>query len=555
MPPGLSVRRAVDRLSRLPGVRYAEPNYIVTADQLPNDPYFGQLWGMASINAPQAWDLGTNASNVLVAVIDSGIDYNHPDLNANIWRNPLQVPCFSTPPPCAPFCPPWRGCDYVNNDTDAMDDLGHGTHVAGTIGAVGNNGVGVTGVAWRVKLVPIKFLDAGGFGTSEGAIQAIDFAIRIGADIANNSWGGSGASIAMAEVIEEAAGAGMLFVASAGNSALDTDYFPQFPAKYSSRNVVSVAALAPSNEFWYLSNYGKHTVDLGAPGQGVLSTFPGAQYVSLSGTSMAAPHVSGAAALLLARQPYADVRSLKQLILDHVTPEPLIADQTATGGRLNAFIPDASYQPQLDDLAFPAVRTGLSAQLTLFLTNPLGEPPLTINKIETYTGAFSASPPPSGPLMPGQTHVITVTFQPTGAGLLEDTLTVATDNPDWPVLESALKGVGGAPSSIEVQPAALDVDSDGGHAVLVPFTLWTGHATLPVGYTIAIDYPGESGFIAPPSPGSLAPSSGDIVNFLFVADVVPPGGYTATIVVTFGAPFNQSVSIPVTFEGARLPPM
>ncbi len=554
LPRGVSVPAAIERVSALPQIRYAEPNFIVFQTQQPDDPNFGLLWGMLNINAPQAWDIATDASQVLVAVIDTGIDYNHPDLKHNIWRNPQRVPCNAGDPPCL-ICPVFRGCDYVNGDDDAMDDRGHGTHVAGTIGARGNNGIGVTGVAWRVQLVPIKFLDAGGFGTTADACKAIDFAIRIGADVANNSWVCGTASLALAEVIEEAADAGMLFVAAAGNAGVNTDVVGFYPADYASRNVISVAAIDMGNKLASFSNYGISTVDLGAPGVNIFSTWPGNRYAYLSGTSMATPHVVGTAALVRARQPFMDVRSLKALLLDNVTPEEALQGVTVTGGRLNAFIADTSYEPQLEDLSFAPTGVGRSSQLTLAVTNPVGAPPLRILKITTDTSVFSTSPPPAGALMPGETHLVTVTFSPVGNGLFEDTLLVSTDNPEWNSLSSHLSGVGGAVGAVDVQPSSLTVDSENGHAVLATLTLWNGHATSAVDFDFDVIYHDEPNFISGPTPGTLPPSSGAEVGLLFDSHAVSPGLHKATIVITFGPPFEESLSVPVTFLGRKPSPL
>jgi subtilisin family serine protease len=349
---------AAERLRRNKHVRYAEPNAIIHADalsSLPNDPAFGQLWGLDNtgqvvsfvagvagddIAAPEAWATTTGSSNVVVAVIDTGIDYNHPDLAANIWVNPGEN--------CAGcrnngidddhngYVDDWRGWDFLNHDNNPLDDNGHGTHVAGTIGAVGNNGIGVTGVDWTVSLMPLKFIGADGTGTLADAVSAILYASNSGARIMNASWGTSDFSQALLDAIRVADGAGSLFVAAAGNNFSDTDAHPNYPSSYEVPNVISVAATDNRDQRAWFSNYGARSVDLAAPGVGIYSTWPGASYQSLDGTSMAAPYVSGAAALVDAAFPSATAVGTKALLLRTVDPVASLNGRATTGGRLDA---------------------------------------------------------------------------------------------------------------------------------------------------------------------------------------------------------------------------
>ena len=348
---------AIGRLRRDPAVRYAEPNFLLHATDarvVPDDPGFQNLWGLdnfgqtvnfvpgmpdADIDAPEAWAATTGSPDVTVGVVDTGIDYTHPDLAANVWLNPGEN-C----PGCRNdgidndhdgYVDDWRGWDFVNNDNDPMDDHGHGTHVSGTIGAVGNNGIGVAGVNWQVKLMALKFLDASGSGTTADAIRATLYAADEGAVATNNSYGGDGYSQAFADAIAYADSRGSLFVAAAGNSSLNTDSSPNYPSSYALPNVISVAATNSSDGLAWFSNYGKRSVDLGAPGDNVYSTVPGASYAFESGTSMATPHVTGAAALLKSRFPNASDVGTKALLLRSVDPLPSLAGRTTTGGRLN----------------------------------------------------------------------------------------------------------------------------------------------------------------------------------------------------------------------------
>ncbi|MGQ9810917.1 MAG: S8 family serine peptidase, partial [bacterium] len=330
-------------------VEYIEPDYVVNAIEVPNDPMFNQLWGLhntgqtggtadADIDAVEAWDIFTGSSDALVVVIDTGTDYNHADLAANMWVNPNEIPGNGIDDDGNGFVDDVRGWDFYNNDNDPMDDNGHGTHCAGTIGAVGNNGTGVVGVNWTVKIMPVKFLSSGGSGYTSGAVQSIQYALTIpGVKVMSNSWGGGGYSQALYDAIVEAYNAGVLFVCAAGNSAVNTDTSPMYPACYDVPNVMSIAATDHNDQLASFSNWGPTTVDLGAPGVDVVSTLPGNSYGSLSGTSMATPHVSGVAALIWGRFPSMTVDQVKALIMNSVDPIPSLAGKCVTGGRLNAF--------------------------------------------------------------------------------------------------------------------------------------------------------------------------------------------------------------------------
>ncbi len=329
-------------------VEYIEPDYVVSALDIPNDPMFSQLWGLhntgqtggrpdADIDAVEAWDVFTGSPNVLVVVIDTGIDYNHPDLAANMWVNPGEIPGNGIDDDGNGYIDDVRGWDFYNNDNDPIDDNGHGTHCAGTIGAVGNNGIGVVGVNWTVKIMPVKFLGAGGSGYTSGAISSIQYALTIpGVRVMSNSWGGGGYSQALRDAIQQAYNAGVLFVCAAGNSAANTDVSPMYPACYDVPNVMSIAATTHQDSLASFSNWGPTTVDLGAPGEDILSTLPGNSYGTLSGTSMATPHVSGVAALIWGRFPTMTVDQVKALIMNSVDRIPALAGKCVTGGRLNA---------------------------------------------------------------------------------------------------------------------------------------------------------------------------------------------------------------------------
>jgi serine protease len=346
----------IDKLSRRPDVEFVEPDYVVQAEQTaPADPFFGSLWGLANvgqmiqgstgtygadIGATRAWDISSGSRANVVAVIDTGIDYTHPDLAANLWTAPrsftvkvgnIQVTCAAGT----------HGFNAITNTCDPRDDNGHGTHVSGTIGATGNNSVGVAGVNWVASIMAAKFLDAKGSGFTSDAINAIEFIIQAKSALStaanvrvlSNSWGGGGFSQALLDEINRANGANMLFVAAAGNTGTNNDTSPFHPASYTASNVLSVAATDNNDHLASFSNYGMSTVHLGAPGVNVLSTWPGGGYGWLSGTSMAVPQVSGGAALALAACSFTTTAALKNALLAGV--DTFLGGWTITGGRLN----------------------------------------------------------------------------------------------------------------------------------------------------------------------------------------------------------------------------
>src|SRR5262245_23617503 len=350
---GRSTVEAIERLRRNPAVEYAEPDYIVEAALAPADPSYPLLWGLhnigqtggvpgADIGAEAAWTITVGDRSVLVGVLDSGIDYYHPDLRDNIWTNPGEIPGNNLDDDHNGFVDDVHGWDFVSDDGDPMDDFGHGTHVAGTIGALGDNDQGVVGVAWRVSLVPLKFLNASGNGSTSDAVAAINYAIDIGVDVLNNSWGSYDVSQTLMDAIRDAEASNIVFVCAAGNNGSNNDVLPFYPASYAIGNVISVAATDNTDRKAVFSNYGFGSVDLGAPGVDIFSTLPQAHYGSLSGTSMAAPHVSGVAALLRAIAPDMPVSEVRQKILDGAVRLSGLTGLVATGGRLSAFFPMAT---------------------------------------------------------------------------------------------------------------------------------------------------------------------------------------------------------------------
>lgn len=336
---GKSVLQAVDDCKKDPNVEYAEPNYIYRAFVVPNDPRFSQLYGMDKIDAPEAWDKQTGSASVIVGVIDTGVDTDHDDLSANIWNNPGETgngkENNGVDDDGNGFVDDWRGWDFINNDNNPFDDNDHGTHVSGTIGAQGNNNLGVVGVNWQVSIMPLKFLGANGSGTTDDAVEAIIYGANNGAKVLSNSWGGGGRSQALEDAIKFARDQGVLFVAAAGNESSNNDSFPTYPANYEVDNLISVAASTESDSRAGFSNWGVKTVHLAAPGNNILSTVPQDRYETLSGTSMATPHVSGAAALVWAQFPSLTYTQVKTRLLGSVDRSSTWADRVITGGRLN----------------------------------------------------------------------------------------------------------------------------------------------------------------------------------------------------------------------------
>jgi subtilisin family serine protease len=356
LPDGETVEEALERYRTSGLVEFAEPDYKLHASILPNDPHFlsGLQWSLRNsttgrdIHAPEAWDTATSASNIVVAVIDTGIRYTHQDLAANMWVNPDEVPGNGFDDDRNGFVDDMHGINTIMRNGNPMDDGDHGTHVAGIIGAVGNNGRGVAGVAWKVKLMACKFLDANGDGDTSDAIDAIDYAREKGAQVINGSFGGVDYSSALYTAIQSARNAGIIFVAAAGNDTINLDQLPIYPACYALDNIVVVGGTSRSDTLdTGYSNYGASSVDLCAPGTGIYSTWGTSDtaYMSSTGTSMATPHVAGAIALMRARFPSLSHGQIIARLLGSVDALPGLAGKCKTGGRLNlamALGPDPS---------------------------------------------------------------------------------------------------------------------------------------------------------------------------------------------------------------------
>ena len=352
VPPGQSTEWAMTHFRSLPEVLAVQPNYIRRAIATPNDPFWtgGQLWGLQKIRANAVWDgLSIGDPSVVIANIDTGVDYTHPDLAANMWRNPGEIPGNRADDDGNGYVDDLVGIDVVNaNETpggpeDPMDDHGHGTHLAGTMAGVGNNGAGVAGVTWNSKILACKFIGSNGEGTDADAIGCFDYIValkRRGVNIrvSNNSWGScDGPAPVLQGAIDVTGEAGILNVFAAGNGETDNDATPYYPSNLSSPSIVAVAASDGNDNRPSFSNFGATMVDLAAPGSGIISTHLNAGYATSSGTSMAASHVAGAAALLTALDPTLTVDSLKTLLLESVDVLPQWQGVVVSGGRLNVF--------------------------------------------------------------------------------------------------------------------------------------------------------------------------------------------------------------------------
>lgn len=312
------------------------PNFIYKADATPSDPSYAAVDGMQRINAPAAWDLTTGSQSVIVGINDSGIDYTHPDLVDNMWVNPGEIANNGFDDDGNGYIDDVYGVNAINDSGDPYDDNEHGSHVAGTVGATGNNGVGVVGVNWHVRLMGLKFLGADGSGSTEDAIEAIQYGIDNGVQVINASWGGGGYDDNLYDVLREAGQHGILFVAAAGNEGADSDYDPHYPSSYELDNIIAVAAADDNDALAEFSNYGYTSVDIAAPGTSVLSTVPGGGYEYFDGTSMASPHVAGLAALILSYKPGLTATQLKSIIIDNGDSVDALAGVTKSGRRINA---------------------------------------------------------------------------------------------------------------------------------------------------------------------------------------------------------------------------
>ena len=359
-------------------VRQVEPDMVMRTESFPNDPKWNEQWSLhntgqrsgrinADIDAPEAWSIQTGSTNVIVAVVDTGVDYNHPDLQKNMWINPRETPDNGQDDDQNGFIDDTRGWDFSDNDPDPMDLAGHGTHVASIIGAAGNNGVGMAGVCWDIRIMPVRVANAAGEAYVSDVLEGFSYAARNGARIINYSLGSTNSSPLMQAAISSLQTAGILLITAAGNDSLDIDQRPTYPSAYSNPNIISVASTDVNDSLSSFSNYGVSRVDLAAPGAQISGATLSNRYDNASGTSFAAPHVTGVAALLLAQNPAWSYSQIRSAILKGVDRLPALVGKCSTGGRLNAYKalsgqsnPDPG-SPVLDSTNAPLANNQVSA--------------------------------------------------------------------------------------------------------------------------------------------------------------------------------------------------
>ena len=441
LPADVNVQEAIAKYQESGLVEYAEPDYTLYACVTePNDPYYlnGSLWGLknagqyggtpdADIDAPEAWDTLHDATNVVVAVLDTGVRYTHEDLAGNMWRNPGEIAGNGVDDDRNGYVDDVYGINSITGSGNPNDDSGHGTHVAGTIGAIGNNAKGVVGVAWRLKIMACKLLDSSGEGNVSDAIECIEYACSQGAQIMNGSWNGKEFSQALKDAIIAARDNGAIVVASAGNSTSDNDSIPAYPACFDMDNIVSVAATDRNDSLASFSNYGLYSVDLAAPGVDVTSAWRTSDnaYRTMGGTSMAAPYVAGALALLRARFPGESYVRLIGRMLNSVDRLSALDYRCVTGGRLNlrnaltASFPDLFVTPTTE-LCFGGMAGGpFTPARHSFIVYNCGTASLnwTAAKIQDWLSLSSNS----GTLGPGESVTITVTLNTIANGMLSGT--------------------------------------------------------------------------------------------------------------------------------------
>jgi len=430
LPAGMTAEAGIAAYEQNPKVEGAEPNYLVHADVVPNDPMYPQLWGMPAISAPTAWNFSTGDYYNVVAVLDTGVDYEHPDIAGNMWRNFWEIPENEIDDDMDGYVDDIYGINAIDGSGDPMDDESHGTHVAGTIGAVGDNAIGVTGVNWNVRIMALKVLGVDGTGSIDDALACYQYIYSMkfrgeNIRVVNNSWGFEGGfSKALYDALFGCGQVDILSVCAAGNDGVDTDIYPHYPSSYEMNCIISVAASDMGDSAAWFTNYGASSVDIAAPGTGILSTIPTKDlewlkdednpgYWYFSGTSMAAPHVSGAVALLSSVEYGLTAWELKEQILKTADPVYWYNMRTVTRGRLN--LSRALRYSQVSFVSPPPNSTVYITRPNLVVTTKGMQPGSQRIKVDGLVVGTPTVDPSSnelsyqlGPLAPEQTYTIAV---------------------------------------------------------------------------------------------------------------------------------------------------
>jgi len=434
LPEGADALKVAAALRKRAEVEYAEPNYYRYLDAVPNDPRFGEMYGLdntgqtggtpdADIDAPEAWDIAFGSSSVVVADLDSGMELTHPDLAANLYTNPGEIPGNGVDDDGNGFVDDVHGWDFRDNDNNPSDPsfvcASHGTHTAGTVGAVGNNGIGVTGVAQQVKIMPLRaFFASLIFCTAQDSdlIEAIGYMALMRVPISNNSWGGGPFSQATQDAIGRTR---MLFVTSAGNSSSNNDTAPAYPASYPLENILAVAATDHNDALASFSNFGLNSVDVAAPGVNILSTIRGGGYGQLSGTSMSSPHVAGAAAVLLGDDPGLTPHELRYRLMKGTDAKGL---PVFTRGRLNLHnsltLPSSPVTIEVTAVGSTVINPGDPVQIQVAATNHSATPQTVTGTLRVWTPGGKElvfAGPVTGTLAPGEVKTFTLNQTAPGA--------------------------------------------------------------------------------------------------------------------------------------------
>jgi|GEM_PF-2851834 len=471
LPAGMTVENGIAAYKQNPKVESAEPDYLYQAEIVPNDPMYQQLWGMPAISAPTAWNFSTGDYYNVVAVLDTGVDYEHPDLASNMWWNPLEIPENDVDDDMDGYVDDVHGINAIDGSGDPMDDESHGTHVAGTIGAVGNNGVGVTGVNWDVRIMALKFMGADGTGSLDAALECYSYIyyMRFRGEnivVVNNSWGSASYSKALYDAIFACGRVEILSVCAAGNDGVDNDIYPSYPTSYEMNCIISVAASDINDGPAWFTNYGATSVDIAAPGVSILSTIPtkdlewledenNTGYFYFSGTSMAAPHVSGAVALLSSVEYGLTAWELKEQIMKTADPVYWYNMRTVSRGRLN--LARALRYHQVSFVSPPPNSTVYVTRPNLVMTaKGLQEGTLQIKvngqvvgapTIDAWTGELTYQ---LGPLAPEQTYTIAVAGKDRFGYDAEESTTLEVRSkylqPGKQMISLPLTGIGTVPS-------------------------------------------------------------------------------------------------------------